>query len=127
MVALLLVGHGLIHVLGPLEIWGVADIAELTGRPAIDLGTTATDVLAAAWLIPLAVFVAAGVGALVIRPWWRLLAVVGVVVSQTIIVMWWNDAATGTIPNLLVVAAVIAAGRLELAGGPRLEVIPGPR
>lgn len=117
-VALLLVGHGIIHVLGPLEVWGVAHIAELSGRPVIDLGATATDVLAAVWLIPLGVFIAAGVGVLARRAWWRMLAVAGVVVSQMVIVLWWDDAATGTIPNLLVAAAVISAGRLGLARHP---------
>jgi hypothetical protein len=113
-VVLLLVGHGLIHLLGPIEIWGVADIAELDGQPSISLGSSATDIVAGVWLILTVLFVAAGVGVTVRRWWWRMLAVIGVIISQVVIVIWWDDAATGTIPNLLVLAAIVFADRLGL-------------
>jgi len=38
----------------------------------------------------------------------------GVVVSQIVIVIWWDDALVGTMLNLLIVAAVALAGPLEL-------------
>ena len=117
-VGLLLVSHGLIHALGPIEVWGIADIAELTGRPSIDLGATATDILAVLWLVALVHLVAAGLGVASGKQWWPVLAGIGVVVSQAVIFIWWEDAATGTIPNLLVIAAVVFADRLGLSSRP---------
>ena len=76
--------------MGPLEVWGIADIREMTGRPAIDLGTTAIDVLASLWPMPLALFGAAGVVVLAGRTRWRTLAEGGVVLSQMVIVPWWG-------------------------------------
>lgn len=112
-VAILLIGHAMIHLLGPLEIWGVADIAELTGQPSVDIGET-VDVVLFGWLIAFLILLVAGIGVLARRAWWRGWAIAGVVVSQIVIVIWWGDAATGTIPNLLVVGAVALSGSLGL-------------
>lgn len=113
-VGILLVGHGLIHALGPLDIWGITDIETLTGEPIIDFGPSATDALAGVWLLALVLFVASGLAVLMRRGWWRPVAVVGVVVSQFVIILWWNDAAAGTIPNLLIMGAILYAPRMQL-------------
>jgi len=118
---ILLIGHGLIHAMGPLDIWGIADVEELTGEPAIDIGSTATSVLAAVWLLAFVVLVVAGLGVLARRAWWRRLAVIGVILSQFVIIVWWGDAAAGTFPNLLVVIAVVLARPLGLPFGPSEE------
>lgn len=114
-VGILLIGHGLIHVLGPLEIWGLADIEALTGDPSIDIGWAAAEAIALAWLGAFVILVVAGVAMMARRPWWRVLAIVGVLVSQATIFVWWDDAATGTIVNLLIVAAVVLARPLGLS------------
>lgn len=101
-------------MLGPFEIWGIVDIEELTGQPSFDITQAAADFLGTAWLVAFAVFLVAGIGVLAHRSWWRMWAGAGVVVSQAVIVTWWADAATGTIPNVLVVAAVVFAKRLGL-------------
>ena len=56
----------------------------------------------------------AGVLVIARHPWWRALAVIGVVISQVAIVAWWEDASAGTVANLLIVAAVVLARRLGL-------------
>lgn len=107
-VAALLVVHGLIHAMGPVEIWGLADLPELTGTPSVSLGETVTTVVAGAWLVALVLLVAAGLAVATRRSWWRRAAVIGVVISQLVIIVWWGVAATGTIPNLLIIAALLA-------------------
>lgn len=111
MVGLLLVAHGLIHLLGPIEIWGLADIEELTGEATIVIGEAAADVLAVGWLAAAALLLVAGAAVIKGRPSWNPLALAGVVVSQAVIVVWWADAATGTIPNLLIIIAVLLSRR----------------
>lgn len=114
-VGFLLVGHGLIHVLGPLEIWGLADVEALSGEPTIDLGSAAVQAFALAWLCALVTLVVAGIAVIARQPWWRALAIIGVVISQAAIVAWWDDAAAGTVANLLIIAAVVLARPLGLA------------
>ncbi len=113
-VGLLLLFHGLIHLLGPIEIWAIADLEELTGQPVIDLGQSVTNVLAGVWLVAFIVLVGTGIGVLVGRTWWRVWALFGVVISQVVIFIWWDDAAAGTLPNLLVIAAVVLSKRWRL-------------
>ncbi len=45
-VGVILVGHGLIHLIGPLEIWDLADLPETIGRPSVDPGAAATNLQA---------------------------------------------------------------------------------
>lgn len=113
-VGILLIVHGLIHVLGPLEIWGLADVETLSGDPTIDLGSAAIQAFALVWLCALGTLVVAGVLVIARHPWWRALAVIGVVISQVAVVAWWEDASAGTVANLLIVAAVVLARRLGL-------------
>ena len=112
-VGILLILHGLIRVLGPLAIWDLADIEALSGDPTI-IGSTAIQAFALTWLGALAILVVAGIAVMARRPWWRALAVVGVVVSQIAIVAWWDDAAAGTVANLLIIAAIVLARPLGL-------------
>jgi hypothetical protein len=86
--SILLIGHGLIHALGAVEILGIADIEDLTGVPSFDIGPVATDVGAALWPLALAALVTAGVGVLSRHGWWRLTAGIGVAMSQLAVIIW---------------------------------------
>ena len=112
--AALLILHGLIHALGAIEIWGWADIEQMTGTPSIDVGSTTAKILAAAWPISFGLFVVAGIGLLARKSWWRPIAIGALAVSQFAIVMWWGDAFAGTVANVLILAIVVLARRLDL-------------
>jgi hypothetical protein len=120
-VGVLLVIHGIVHVFGPLDMWGIADIEELSGEPAFDIGSTTADALAVAWLLALVLLVTAGLAVLARRAWWRTAAIVGVIASQFAIIVWWADAAAGTVANVLIVVAVALAGPLSLCFDPSQE------
>jgi hypothetical protein len=117
LVGILLIGHALIHLMGPLDIWGLADLEQLSGEPTISVAGISTEVLAILWLLPLVLLAAAGVAVLTRRAWWRPLALIGAVISQLAIIIWWEDASAGTIANVLVLAAVMLASRLHLTTG----------
>lgn len=106
-IGLLLLLHGFIHLLGPVEIWNLADIEALSGRPSIGLSRSVTELLAGVWLLAFLALVGAGIGLLTRRAWWAGWAVVGAIISQIAILIWWGEAATGTVPNLIVIAAVV--------------------
>lgn len=113
-VVALLVLHGLIHVMGFLKEWHLAEIPALTDRTIVPLSDTMSGVLGVAWLVACVILLTAAV-ALVIRAeqWWGL-ALFGIALSQTLIVLWWNDARFGTVANALILAAVllhVASGR----------------
>jgi len=104
--AALLIVHGLIHVIGPLATWDLVDFQDIDGAPTVSIPATLEDVLTWFWFVALLLCVAAGVALLRRQGWWVPVALVSVVVSQTLIVVWWDGAGFGTIANALVLAAV---------------------
>jgi hypothetical protein len=64
-----------------------------------------------AWLAASACLVTAGVGLLLIQPWWSTLALVGALLSLVVILSWWNTmpvgARIGAAFDVLVLVAVL--------------------
>jgi hypothetical protein len=105
--AIVLVVHGLIHVLGFAKAFGVADLPQLT-QPISPL-------LGVVWLLAALLFLAAAAALFVWpRGWWAIGAC-GIVISMFIIVPSWTDAKFGTFGNLV---ALIGVAFGFLAQGP---------
>lgn len=109
---LLMISHGLIHGLGPISIWGIADLQGFSGNASLTVGDTPLQFLALGWLAALAIFVVVGVGLIAGTTWWAPWALVGAIISQIVIAIWWTDAAAGSIPNVLIAAAAISGDRV---------------
>lgn len=104
--ALLLVVHGLIHVLGFAKAFGLADLPQLREPISQTFGLL--------WLAAGLLFIASAAALFVWpRSWW-FVAAAAVVFSVIAISASWGDAKFGLIANALVATAVIRA----LAGGP---------
>jgi len=97
-VAVVVVGHGLIHLLGAAKGLGWAEVAALPEPigPAMGL----------AWLAAAVAVVATGVLIAVRNRRWWVAGTVGVVISQAVILTSWNDAKTGTVVNILLLAGL---------------------
>ena len=89
--------HGLIHLMGVAEGWGLADFEQLTEPVS---GGMAVLWLAAA----LSVVTAAGMTAVRAQGWW-LVTAAAAVVSQVAIMTSWSDASVGTAPNIVMIVA----------------------
>lgn len=104
--ALVIVMHGLIHLMGPSKAFGWAELPDLrTLSPASGF----------AWLTAAALFFLAA--ALVLfappfpsREWWWVAALPAIALSQILIIRSWEDARYGTVANIVIlIPAVIAA------------------
>lgn len=110
-IVLLLLVHGLIHLMGFLKPWRLAAIPQLSGRAIVPLSDAAFRVVGLLWLSVALGLVAAAVLRALDRDAWWMLAAPAIVMSQALIVLQWGDAKAGTLANvLLAVAVVIAAG-----------------
>lgn len=114
-IGVMLIGHGLIHAMGPVEIWGLADVQGLSGNTVLAVSNTAVQALALTWVAAMIVLVVAGIGALSGRSWWKGVALAGAILSQLVIAMWWSDAATGTVPNTIIAISVLLGDRFGLS------------
>jgi hypothetical protein len=97
--AILLVLHGLVHLLGPAKAFGWADLPQLT-RPI-------SPALGALWLATALLFVAAAVMLFVWPRWWWAIGLAAVVMSMLLIVPSWADAKAGALVNVIVLAGVV--------------------
>lgn len=86
--------HGLIHLLGFVKGWGMKEVKELTLPISKPMGLL--------WLTAAALLLAFGISQWLHSKyaWW--VGFVAVIVSQILILLFWKDAKFGTLPNLLI-------------------------
>src|SRR5688572_5084621 len=95
---ILLVVHGLIHLLGTAKAFGWADLPQLTQPISVTVG--------AMWLMAALLFLTTAVLLLAWpRVWWTVGAC-AVVVSTLVIVSSWTDAKVGALANAVVMVGV---------------------
>jgi len=92
--AVVILLHGLIHLLGPAKAFGWADVSQLQApiSPAAGL----------LWLGAAALLIAAATGLVLRASWWWYPALPGVLLSQVMIVTAWGDAKFGTLANVII-------------------------
>ena len=98
-VGLIVVIHGLIHLMGAVKGFGWGDVSQLSEPISASMGF--------AWLVAAVVVIAAGVMLLAGLRWWWAVAAVAAVVSQAVIVTSWTDAKAGTAANVLLALAAV--------------------
>jgi hypothetical protein len=91
--------HGLLHLLGAAKGLGWADIAQLSEPISTVMGI--------AWLVGAALVIGAGVSLAVPSRWWWILGGTAAIVSQTLISTSWSDARAGTAVNVILMVAVV--------------------
>jgi hypothetical protein len=97
-VVVLLVVHGLIHLMGFAKAFGYAELPQLTQPVSREMGVL--------WLAAGLLVVASAVSMVV---WPRSAWIVGgvaLIVSQAVILSAWSDAKAGTIGNVVLLLAV---------------------
>lgn len=119
----LLVVHGLLHLLGFLKAFGLADIPGLGGRTLFPISGGAVRLVGVLWLLACILFLAAAALRSARQDAWWVLAAVGAVSSQALIVFQWTDAKAGTAVNVVILcAAYVAARSVHFEQGVATEV-----
>jgi hypothetical protein len=95
----LVIVHGLIHSMGFVKAFDLAEVSELT----LDISRP----VGALWLITAVLFVSVAVLFVARRERWWVLAVPTVVLSQALIIGSWQDSMFGTLPNILILAVAL--------------------
>ncbi len=97
--AMIVLLHGLIHLMGFAKAFHYGDLKQLTipiSKPAGVL-----------WLATAILFITSSVLLLLKKEYWWLIAIAAVILSQAVIIRSWKDARFGTIINILVLAAAV--------------------
>ncbi|HEY0423409.1 MAG TPA: DUF6544 family protein [Rhodopila sp.] len=93
--------HGLIDLLGPAKAFAWADVSQLRApiSPAAGL----------LWLAAAVLLIAAATGLLLRASWWWYSALPGVLLSQGLIMTAWGDAKFGTLANVIIAIPLLVA------------------
>lgn len=110
--------HGVIHVLGFLAIWNLADLPDLANPPTLFLADRpVTDPMVRAfavwWVVAGLAFIVTSAALMSNTRWWRSLAPLAALLSMVPAALWWADAAWGFLVSVLILLATI--GRYDQA------------
>jgi hypothetical protein len=96
-----LILHGIIHILGFVKSYHLAEVSQLSLNIPKSLGNL--------WLFCSILFLAVFILMIFKKPWWPFFAIAAVILSQTLIVFTWQDAKYGTILNIFILLVSIPA------------------
>jgi hypothetical protein len=91
--------HGLIHLMGFVKAFQLAEINQLTQIIHKPIGLL--------WLISALLFITAAAIFLLKNDWWWMIAAPALVLSQLLIIMYWQDAKYGTIANVIILVGIV--------------------
>src|SRR5919109_4471124 len=111
--ALLLVVHGLIHLLGFAKAFALAELPQLA-QPI-------SPMFGALWLVAAILFVSAAISVFIWSRGWWVLAACAVIVSMVAIVPSWADAKIGAFGNAIVLVGVVFGFLTQGPSGLRAE------
>lgn len=110
--------HGLIHILGFVKEWNLAPVSNLSGKTLIAITGVTAKITGTLWLIATLLLIATAVFYLMQKEWYWLPGFLAIIISQTLIIIYWQDAKYGTIANMTILAGLIiafSASRFESA------------
>lgn len=93
--------HGIIHLFGFLKAFGLSEFNAISQPISKPFGLI--------WLLTFALFAISTVLLIVQSNYWWIIGFVGVIISQILIITYWNDAKFGTILNLIILVSTIIA------------------
>lgn len=93
--------HSIIHVLGFLKAFQFANITQLTQQISKPLGIL--------WLVTLLLLLISAIQFIGDDEIWWMAGLAGIILSQILIIFFWQDAKYGTIPNILILLVAITA------------------
>lgn len=92
--------HGLIHLMGFTKAFGLSEISELTLPISRGWGVL--------WLITSITLILSGVLWWLNLSYWWIPAMIGIVLSQILVIALWQDARYGSIPNVIILLVIIS-------------------
>lgn len=118
--ALLLVAHGVAHLVGFGHAWHLLSPDPLPVQTTlfdrVDIGEAGMRSLGVVWLVIGLAFIVAGGAALLRAAWWMVGAATAATLSIVICTLAQPDANVGLVIDIAIVMAVLVAGRLSLYG-----------
>ncbi|EWM10231.1 hypothetical protein [Kutzneria sp. 744] len=112
LIAVLLVLHGLVHLLGFVVPWKLATVTGFPHRTdvlsGVDVGETGARLIGVLWLIAGLGFMAGGATLALGATWWWVVVLCAGVLSLALAALWWQQAYAGLVIDVVAVIGVAA-------------------
>jgi hypothetical protein len=118
--AVLLVAHGVAHLVGFVSSWKLATLAELPYKTVVfsgrvDVGDAGIRVMGVLWLLAALAFLVAAFAVATETGWAVRFTLAAVIASLILCVVGWPDARIGVAVNVGLALLIATGGRLNLA------------
>jgi hypothetical protein len=108
LIVLLIIIHGIIHLIGFLNEWQLAKFNNFKGLTLFELPPALLKTIGLFWLAGCCLFIAAAIMFYLKTDHWWLVALIAVILSQLLVIIYWPDAKAGSVANLLVFLIAIS-------------------
>jgi hypothetical protein len=108
-VSLAIVFHGIIHMVGFMKEWKLGPIGIFSGKTIVQFSESTLRFVGLVWLLACFVLLASAVTYYMDKDWYWIAATTGLIVSQTLIVLYWRDAKWGTLLNVILLCFIVFA------------------
>ncbi|WP_340063203.1 DUF6544 family protein [Ascidiimonas aurantiaca] len=98
--SIIIIVHGLIHVMGFVKAFELAEVSELSKYISKPIGVL--------WLLACVLFLVTSLLYILDRPLWPVLGIIAILLSQILLFVSWGDAKYGTVINLIILLVCIA-------------------
>ena len=107
-ISIILVLHGLIHLMGFVTYWQLADLSELPYKTTLangrfDVGDAGIRVYGLLWLILVIAFAIAALGLVTSQPWARSVILITSIASLIVTALDWQVTYAGVLVNLVLI------------------------
>jgi hypothetical protein len=121
-VALVLAGHGLIHLMGFLAYFPITELPMMPYKTAVlggrlELGKGGMRLYAVLWLLSMIGFIAAAIGMLASWSYWAPLLLVSAIISLVACTLDWKNAYMGVVLDVVVILAMLVIFGLQAQPG----------
>ena len=99
-VFIIILVHGLIHLMGFAKAFGMTEISELILPISRGWGVL--------WLLTSLTLILSGLFWWLNLGYWWVPAVIGIILSQILVFAFWQDALYGSIPNVIILIVIIS-------------------
>lgn len=118
-VAIVFIVHGLVHLIGFVVPWRLADVEGFAYKTTLlfgnlDVGDVGIRVIGLLWLLVAIGFVVAGVALFTSQSWWQMLTLWVTLLSLVICILGLPDSQFGVLVNLAILAYLFFGGQMGL-------------
>lgn len=99
--------HGIIHLMGFAKEWDLGPDGRFSGKTLFPLSENIQKAAGILWLLACISLIAATMAYYSNKEWYWIPAGVGLILSQTLIIVYWHDAKWGTVVNVILLVVVI--------------------